>query len=59
MSNAGTNSPSFWKMRNGREPVPVGQRDQFRAARGIFWWLSASIFFWSSAVAVVLWLSWQ
>lgn len=54
MSNVRANDPSVWKMRNSAEPIPVGKRDQFRAARGIFWWLSVSLLLWFIAAAVAL-----
>ncbi len=54
MKNAFAQNPSPWKQRNGSEPIPIGKRDQFRAARGIFWWLSASLLLWGIAAAALL-----
>lgn len=54
MSNAHVDKPSGWKMRSDAEPVPIGKRDPFRTVRGILWWLSASLLFWSVIVAAVL-----
>ena len=54
MSNVHANNSSVWKIRKSAEPMPLGKRDPFRAARGIIWWFSASLLFWGVIAVLVL-----